>query len=589
MESRTSQGHSRLSSISLSLATELPLLLMLLLVAAHAYLIESTARLFLSIENQFLVLVIKHGLPIIGGFVLLHYLATKARSKSTRALLFTIELIVLLTYLIDLMIYKLFFKRLDLHELYTFGSEFQMVLDVGRPFFKNPDNAYLTILLLAILSAPAAFIFTNNRNPAPRQSKIRLVLAFLMIGSIYLKDDIYSTSRNAYINIVEYQYINRPPKRYSNDLIAEVATRRPSVRRCIPGLNKRNSIVLVIMESLSSYHSRHFSGLNDWVPRIDAFAQAHLSYPQHFANGFRTDLGMIAVVTGQDPLPPDDPSKTLFDAHTAAPQAISRLLKPSGYRTGFFSAGDLDFLGMGTWLQSLGFDTVRGPEHPSFLGVPKAAAGSVPDVALYRHVEEWLSQQTTPALAVVSTLSTHVPFYNPETNERGEAAAFSYADKAFDGFIRALRERHFFERGGVVVLTGDHRALTPVASAEFDRFGDSAPARIPLIVIGDHLPQQNTVTGAPFQQTDIAPSLSYLTGAEACFSSRQRNLFAEHPESGRCIFHARGDQTNLVTTYCPDKTATVRLDGDDTNFIGHPPKNSQAILDELVKARLNRP
>lgn len=575
--------------MALSLAAEWPLLLALLLVAAHAYQIESIAREFLSVEYQFLGLVIKHGLPIIGGFVLLHYFASNARSIFTRTLLFTVELVVLLTYIIDLMIYKLFFKRLDIHELFTFGSEFQLVLDVGRPFLKNPDNVYLTILLLAIVSAPVVFLLTNYRNRERRQGRIRLVLAFLMIGSIYVKDDIYSTSRNAYINIVEYQYINRPPKRYSKDLIAGVTARQPSHRRCDPGLNTQSSIVLVIMESLSSYHSRHFSGLNDWVPRIDALAKAHLSYPQLIANGFRTDLGMIAVVTGQDPLPPDDPSRTLFDAHAAAPQAISRILKTGGYSTAFFSAGDLGFLGTGNWLHTLGFDTIRGPEHPAFQGVPKAAAGSIPDLALYRHVEEWLFQQSTPALAVVSTLSTHVPFYNPETSERGEAAAFSYADKAFDMFIQSLRVRQYFDRGGVVVLTGDHRALTPVTSAEFDRFGDSAPARIPLIVIGDHLPQKATVTTAPFQQTDIAPSLAYLAGTEACFSSRQRNLFAAHQESGRCIFHARGDQTNLVTTFCPDETATVRLDGDDSDFIGDPPRNRQAILDELVNARLNRP
>jgi hypothetical protein len=69
------------------------------------------------------------------------------------------------------------------------------------------------------------------------------------------------------------------------------------------------------------------------------------------------------------------------------------------------------------------------------------------------------------------------------------------------GGYNELGKRGFFENGYLVV-TGDHRKMRPVGQAERNRFGDSAKARIPLVVIGPGVPK-DTVDDRLFQQSDL--------------------------------------------------------------------------------------
>ena len=61
-------------------------------------------------------------------------------------------------------------------------------------------------------------------------------------------------------------------------------------------------IVLVIVESLSSYHSALLGG-NGWTPELDRIAGHSRWFTNFHANGFTTDHGLIALFTGKAPLP----------------------------------------------------------------------------------------------------------------------------------------------------------------------------------------------------------------------------------------------------------------------------------------------
>jgi hypothetical protein len=64
-----------------------------------------------------------------------------------------------------------------------------------------------------------------------------------------------------------------------------------------------------------------------------------------------------------------------------------------------------------------------------------------------------------------------------------------------------LLRRHFFDNG-VLIVTGDHRKMRPVREEEQDKYGESAKARVPLVVIGSGVPT-GAVDDRLCQQADL--------------------------------------------------------------------------------------
>ena len=125
-----------------------------------------------------------------------------------------------------------------------------------------------------------------------------------------------------------------------------------------------------------------------------------------------------------------------------------------------------------------------------------------------------------------------------------------------------LRARGFLA-DGILLITGDHRSMTPLVGDEYRRFGERAFARVPLIVAGAvDLP---AVVDAPFQQSDLPASLARLYGVEYCRSPFAGTFLGELSPP-RYVVHARGDNRDRVDVYTGEATASYRQRGDASRW-----------------------
>ncbi len=534
--------------------------------------------------------VIKHDAIIFAVFLLAHIGGAASRSRIFSTTLRIVAWLVLLIYFIDVVVFDLFTHRLNLLDVASYGGEGRAIASLFAEYIQRAQSWPVAAVLVGML---VSIVLAFTRVWAiSRRVAISATLGALIVGSwTFMPESAAFVHAWTYRNVVESQKSNTATDPYSAEFIKRFladADKLPANRsvdtQCIPGRGSRQNVIVVVMESLSSHHSLHYSGINNWTPNIDLLAKDGLSVTDFYANGFSTTQGLVAVLTGHDPLP----SAHWINAASwnGAADSLALHLKSIGYKTAMLSNVDLDFLDARKFFQSIGFDEIEGYNAPAYLNVERFKWNAPADDSLYQRVAKWAAVQTTepPYFILVNTMSTHQPYVNPRTGEKSEEAAFRYGDKAFGAFVSQLRERHFFDNG-ILLLTGDHRTMTPVSAAEALRFGAAAPTRVPLLAIGAGIPAGVT-TGA-YQQADIASSIEYLVGSNACFDKRHRNIFATQkpPDTDeRCIVHSRGDEMDLVDVFCGTRQGRVRLNGDATSVVsGYVPPT---LLEDIHRERI---
>lgn len=338
--------------------------------------------------------------------------------------------------------------------------------------------------------------------------------------------------------------------------------------RSEPKEAQRPNIIILMVESLSSYHSDYFSRLNDWTPRLDEIARENAAFTNFYASGFCTNDCYIALFTGLPPIRPPASSRfkrrAPFAGFTELSESLPELLKDRGYTTEFLMAGDYDFGEVGPWVDRLGFDHMEGHDHPHYDGWQRYQFESAPDEALYARVVERIQQHGDERYFMfVSTLSTHHPFVNPENGEKSEAQALGYGDRQLGLFYDRLMAMGFFE-DGVLIIFGDHHAMVPLKPGEIERFGaDRAAAAVPM-VLADGGKTRGVVDNL-YTQTDIFHSLKNLTGSTRQTSDWAGDIFSDTP--AKYAAHRRGDYRDIISVFTQDRDYRVKLDGDETRVV----------------------
>ena len=573
------------------------------LVAMRAVLIDARISEATGCAHCFIAPAVAGDLP--GLMALLAVVWVTARVGNTAALVLrSVALAFVLVYLLDLGVYLQFGFRASLVEMWTYGRDPQATLAFLRQYWQGEawERPRLEVMLLGLV-AVILLVFIGWPRRSARIGVRRLLGVFGSTACGVAALAVLGPTGGEYVwqqtyqNLVPFNLSQRQNRRYT-EAFAAAALRAPAAApSCVAGRNTRDSVIVIIMESLSATRSAAYGGTDDWLPRLDGWSRRGLRFQNFIANGFTTDHGMIASFTGADPLPVPGRYDLLtaidsvFLGLYAAPASLPRRLEPLGYESAFFSGGDLNFIGMRDWLGSLGFDHVEGSEYPGYAGEPRFHFNTVPDGTLYRRVLTWMDgrKDSRPAVLVISTLSTHIPFLDPETGSPSAERVFRYADRVLGEFLDELERRRYFDHG-VVLITGDHREMTPVRSAEVERFGLTAPARVPLVAIGHSIPSGVTRREF-FQQADIPGSIEALVGPAGCFEARQRNLFdpARVKAEPRCLLHVRGDRRERLSAFCGgDVEGEIELNGDQTRVVSGDRKSLDPLIAEVNRIRIER-
>ncbi len=498
---------------------------------------------------------------------------------------------------IDTVVLLTLTQRLYIFDVFKFGKELGAISQFARIFLESGTGKIVGVLSILGLVLIACLF-------APRPRRLKTAMVLLMLGAISIAFGSWQPSTMSYIhnevieNVLAANLELGVDRAYSPAFAEQVKRElKPQTPNCVdrPGEIAHPNILFVLVESLSMHHSALFGGARDLTPNLDSIAKRYTYIPDFYANGFTTDGGMIALITGRSPVPAVGRYESVeaFKGFDKPVGALPDALHKNGYDVNFFTTGDLAFLDKTTWLRALNFDHFEGAEHPFYNGMKRWHFNAAEDKELYLRFLQWMDQRTqsSPWFSMLLTVSTHPPFVNPENDESDEPGAFRYADKQLGMLFEELNKRHFFDNG-ILLISGDHRSMTPLFAQEQAKFGDSAMARVPM-VIATNLPIQRGALGDAFQQADLVPSLSNLTNAHSCRTADEGVFLSDNPVPPAYIVHARGDKRDRLDIYFKDKDRAARegniiLDGDASRWIGDKPDDWQQIMLRIEADRIER-
>lgn len=513
------------------------------------------------------------------------------KPAALRLLAMLAALLLLVLMLADLSILSVLSARLYLLDVFKFGTEWDATARFVLALFRQHP------LLLPAATLGGLALVALSLWPQPLRPRAALgfglgSMLFGLTGFGFAGGAPTHVNSDAFVNLWQLhreQGVSRP---YSEAFVQGLAQRyAPPALQCEAGQARRPDVLVVLWESLSSYHSAlGREGADSWVPQFDRLAREHTWFSAFHANGFTTDHGLIALITGDYPLPQPGRYASLdaFAGFENPATAAPSLLREQGYWSGFFTSGDLNFLDKPAWLRALGFDHFEGAEHPFYEGMPRGPFAAAEDRALFQRFLQWRRESASaqPWLAFMLTVESHPPFVHRASGRLDEEATFRAADAAFGEFVDQLEAEGFF-RDGVLIVLGDHRAMTPMWPQERERFGASALARTPMLVAGaSGLPRGEI--DAAFQQTDLLPSLLQLVGAESCHRADQGRFLRADPQPPSLVVHVRGDQRSRIDLYSASGEGALLLDGDESRLSGALPADASDFADFLHAGRVRR-
>lgn len=489
------------------------------------------------------------------------------RLRAVRALQGVAIATIVLLFAIDAGVAITLFDRLHLDDLARYGREARKVIAVA-----GAERILFCIIALLLL------IRVRVRLSPARRRKVLFFAVGLYALSWYPADYPFTMRKMcaSVLSVLLEPLSDSITKSYPPEEAEAAAKSLLDDRRFRPPPGRPNLIVVMI-ESLSSFASNALGGLGDQTPALDALFREGTVFDNFIANDTNTEGGLVALLNAMPALPIIGGGAFPFADYGSQPSAIP-YVHQHGYDSYFLTSGPLRFLHKGKYLTDLGFQHVEGQnEVPRFKSGKRYSFDSVADGVLY---EEALAR--IPALAdaprrfflVLLTVSGHAPYIDPRTGKGSLRGIFDYETQELAKFHSKLTELGFYNNGVLIVL-GDHRAMIPVPDSQWSRWGDSAVARVPLLLIGKGV-RKGAIDHRFLQQSDLLRLLPSVISGEGDLSG-----FAVFPERGSR--YGRSAHVRLAVFDSSDggrNAGLIGLRGADLEVIGR----STATLPRAVEA-----
>jgi lipoteichoic acid synthase len=509
---------------------------------------------------------------LLAGFAALLALSRLTRTRLVRYPLAAIAALGAVAYCLDIVVFQLLSHRLLLEDMLHFGADTPVLFTVARPLLAQPAGVLL--LAAAVIITASACLAVLAGPASVRRAGAWAALSLLGFGGALSVAQAQYIHNTAFRNLLQVNLEVDASRAYTEAAWRRVRAEPPPALACETGLGQRHSVVVVIVESLSAYHSRLFSGLNDFTPHLDRIAREGTWLSRFHANGYSTEGGLIALLTGRVPVPTAGRFGSTM-AFTEVDADFHRALAAKGYQTAFFTTGRLATGQRDRWLAALGIAHAEGSENRFYDGMPRGPFEAASDAALVDRFLQWHAGARAPGpfMATILTVGTHPPYVSA-AGERDEPARFRKVDAQVGRLVDALKARRFLD-DGLVVIVGDHRAMTPIAAEEQERLGPAAAMRVPAVILG-HTGMARGEWAAQTQQTDLIPSLAHLLLDESCRNEWQGRFLGAGARPARYVVHAEPMRRNELGVIEGQGHYTLLLDGDDTRWLVAPPRREDA-------------
>lgn len=299
-------------------------------------------------------------------------------------------------------------------------------------------------------------------------------------------------------------------------------------------------ILIVIMESFASDIMPSMGSYKDVAVCLDSIAQQSILFTRFYANSFRTDRGMVSILSGY-------PAQTTtsimrYPRKTSQLPSIARnLVKYKNYKTTYYYGGDADFCNMRSYLVSQGYQHIISDAN--FPIEDKLSKWGVPDhILAAKMMEDIKAQQNEkrPMLRILQTSSSHEPFEVPYHRLKDKRLnAFAYTDSVMGAIVREYRKLPRW-KNTLIVFVPDHVGGYKENLNDHDR----SRYQIPLILAGGAISRPMKV-GIIGSQHDIAATLLGQLGVEHREFTFSKNMMSD--ATPKFAFFAVNDAFGIVS------------------------------------------
>lgn len=299
-------------------------------------------------------------------------------------------------------------------------------------------------------------------------------------------------------------------------------------------------ILIVIMESFANDIMPSMGSYKDVAVCLDSIAQQSILFTRFYANSFRTDRGMVSILSGY-------PAQTTtsimrYPRKTSQLPSIARnLVKYKNYKTTYYYGGDADYCNMRSYLVSQGYQHIISDAN--FPIEDKISKWGVPDhILAAKMMEDIKAQQNEkrPMLRILQTSSSHEPFEVPYHRLKDKRLnAFAYTDSVMGAIVREYRKLPRW-KNTLIVFVPDHVGGYKENLNDHDR----SRYQIPLILAGGAISRPMKV-GIIGSQHDIAATLLGQLGVEHREFTFSKNMMSD--ATPKFAFFAVNDAFGVVS------------------------------------------
>lgn len=445
-------------------------------------------------------------------------------------------------------------------------------------------------LVLLLLSITAIYVYILNKiiryfsnvlvpmHTRKRKILLGVISSFIVIFGLYGKvsyyplrwsDAFFSTHNLAptvamnpilyFLNTLknmDVSYDIEKVKKYYPEVATYLGVKKPNIntlnfaRQITPKnrFKQQPNIVVVIMESFSSYKTGVFGNPLNPTPHIDKLANTGIYFDRFYTPSTGTARSVWTAITS---IPDIEDNKT----STRNPLIVNQNTLISafkGYEKLYFIGGSASW-GNIRGLLSSNIPSLKLYEEGSY-NSPRMDVWGISDLHLFEEANSVLKTQDKPFFAIVQTSGNHRPYNIPEDN-RGfvskkisridaknygfqnsdEYNAFRFMDHSVGFFMQQAKKEKYFDNT-IFVFFGDHgvNGSGKHMTAAQRQLHINA-LNVPLIMYSPKLLQSKKYSFAA-SEVDVMPTLASLAGLPHTNHSLGSDLLNPNINENRFVF-----------------------------------------------------
>lgn len=313
---------------------------------------------------------------------------------------------------------------------------------------------------------------------------------------------------------------------------------------------ERPNVLLIVWEGCGAKMVEAVGGKKNVTPNLARIASEGVLFTQCYSNSFRTDRGLVSLLSGWLGMPSASLMKIPNKCNNLP--GIARSLHKAGYSTDFWYGGDISFTNMGGFMLANGFCTTHSDADFSHEERSYSKWG-VMDGVLLDKLATAIAQRKQdcahPWFTTVLTLSSHEPWEVPYARLQNNIEnSFAYTDDCLGKFIDRLKRSDQW-KNMLVVIVPDHGVIADNA----DTRSSLDVIHIPLIFTGGAMSVARRKVSTIMNQSDIPATLLAQLGVDHTEYPFSRNVFSPRYTYPSAIHTSPIDATFVdsagITTY----------------------------------------